>query len=85
MEECISKILNLLTKGESVSLNLQFIKNLIINHTEVFKEKIMFNIRDVVNFLLKNKSLYNFTEDDICDMNILISLIKFKCENQSTI
>ena len=83
LEECISKILNLLTKGEYISININFLKTVIINISGGLKEKVVNNIKDVINFLLRSQYLYNFMKDDILDMNLIISMIKFKSENSN--
>ena len=81
IEECISRLLNILTKGEHIAKILDFLKSLIINLSGELKTNVVLSIRDVVNFLLKNQTIYNFSKDEVSEMNLIISIIKYKFDN----
>ena len=74
----ISKLLNCLTKKEFIPQVTQFLKNLTLIYNFDLRSTVQKNIKDVLTFVLANKTSARMSEEDANDIGVIISFINNK-------
>jgi flagellin-specific chaperone FliS len=75
IEEVISISINLLKKGQFIMIIITFLKNLLVNLDFEVKNTTSQNIKDILYYISSNKIQFNLSNEEMIDINILLSYI----------
>ena len=71
----ISKLLNMLTRKEYIPQIIHFLKNITLIYNFELRTTIQKNIKDVLTYVIANKTSGRVSEEDANDIGVIISFI----------
>lgn len=78
IEDAVIRLVSLLLRGENSNLIVPFLKNVIVTGEVTLKASLIQNIRDILIHIPKNKEKYNLTNDELVDINLILTYINTK-------
>jgi hypothetical protein len=73
LEDVLSRLIILLTKGQYVIPIILFLKTLIITLKLELKLVTLQNIKDILLYVSSSKQQFNLKEDEMADINLILS------------
>jgi hypothetical protein len=78
MEDVISRLITVITKGEFLVSIISWIKLILITLNYSLKFSTLQNIKDMMIYINSNKNQFLLQEEDIIDINSIITYINSK-------
>ena len=78
MEDVISRHITLITKGEFLVPIINWIKLILITLNYSLKLSTLQNIKDMMVYIVSNKNQFMIKEEDIIDINSIVTYINSK-------